>query len=328
MQEKSKPVLQARHWCLTINNWTDVEKAQFLVAQPLLDYWIYGEEIAPETGTPHLQAYVCFKNQKRLSAVKKVFPTAHLEVKRGTVKQAVDYCKEDGKFTEWGEMPEEQTSKATRVSAANWEDTKAKAVAGDLEAIDAEHFIKYYPSLKRIRSDYRLKRKPVILGWQEGHPPNIWYYGKPGIGKSCRARTDYPDAYIKAPQNKWWGGYDDEKFVLIDDLRLDHHFQLSNLITWSDRYPFQAEIKLDTTGIIRPEAIILTSNFHPNEIWHLEADIDSILRRFKIVHIVELEKFDVPRKKKPKLVRQDADLVSKRLSSCGCPIDTMCSCGI
>lgn len=61
------------------------------------------------------------------------------------------------------------------------------------------------------------------------------------------------------------------------------------MCTWADRYPFQAEIKTDSTGLIRPEIIVVTSNYSPEEIWgHDPAMVATIKRRFKVVEIVKL----------------------------------------
>lgn len=117
-----------------------------------------------------------------------------------------------------------------------------------MDEIDPEIYIKHYVNCKRIRTDTRLKKKMETLDWDEGNPPNEWIWGEPGAGKSRIAREENPERYDKMPHNKWWGGYEDEPVVLIDDLREDHVYQCSNLITWSDRYPFQAEIKSDSTG--------------------------------------------------------------------------------
>ena len=52
---------------------------------------------------------------------------------------------------------------------------------------------------------------------------------------------------------------------------------------WGDRYPFPAEIKGSTIGNIRPGLVVITSNYHPSEIWTDSRDSCPILRRFKKV---------------------------------------------
>lgn len=62
---------KARRWCFTWNNYTDetVEGLKGLSAEKV-DYLIVGFEIAPTTGTPHLQGYVEFKTPMAGSTVK------------------------------------------------------------------------------------------------------------------------------------------------------------------------------------------------------------------------------------------------------------------
>lgn len=69
-----------------------------------------------------------------------------------------------------------------------------------------------------------------------------WYWGKPGVGKSHRARAENPSLYIKA-QNKWWDGYKGQGAVLLDDLDkggscLGHYLKI-----WADKYACTGEIK-------------------------------------------------------------------------------------
>lgn len=127
-----KSVPEAKHWAgCTLNNYREEDKASFVAnIRPLATYYVYGEEVG-ENGTPHLQFMVSFVTKKRLTACKKLLPTAHWEIKAtgSTFKQASDYCKKgdqskaewnlhgsDGpnfgsnaRVTEWGTLPLEQT---------------------------------------------------------------------------------------------------------------------------------------------------------------------------------------------------------------------------
>ena len=119
---------EAKHWCLTINNYTQVDEAIFN-NPPLFKYAIYGREKG-ENGTPHLQAFVTMWKQTRLSEMKKIFPRAHLEIKRGTIQEAVAYCKKDMDFQEYGVMPLEQHVAGNEKNKERWDTAKQLAIEG------------------------------------------------------------------------------------------------------------------------------------------------------------------------------------------------------
>lgn len=59
--------------------------------------FIYGFEKG-ENGTPHIQGYVRFKNQKGFKALKKLLPTAHFEKAKGSDRDNFKYCSKEGDF--------------------------------------------------------------------------------------------------------------------------------------------------------------------------------------------------------------------------------------
>lgn len=90
-------------WCFTINNWTEAEWTK--VINYKCEYGIFGKEIAPTTGTKHIQGYWYFNSQKQGSTLMRAFPRASLRVAKGTPEQNRAYCSEDGDFVEVGTMP-------------------------------------------------------------------------------------------------------------------------------------------------------------------------------------------------------------------------------
>lgn len=68
------------NWSFTYSNYpTDVDDRFGVLfhggshGDPAIRYICYGYEIAPTTGTPHLQGLICFKSNVRWSTVDKVF---------------------------------------------------------------------------------------------------------------------------------------------------------------------------------------------------------------------------------------------------------------
>ena len=92
----TKQVSPARKWCFTFNNYKD---SDIIVLKELLSkhLYIFGEEIAPGKGTPHLQGFVQFTTKVRpLSVIP--YTEIHWETAKGTLEQNYIYCSKDHNY--------------------------------------------------------------------------------------------------------------------------------------------------------------------------------------------------------------------------------------
>lgn len=164
-----------------------------------------------------------------------------------------------------------------------WSHARSAATEGDLSTVDDQIFICHYNTLKTIQRDTAAKPEDLPSGEQVGY----WYWGSTGAGKTFAAINEFPGAYRKIANNKWWCGYNGEDNVIIDDLDKAHAFMGYHLKIWGDRYAFNSEIK-GRSAFIRPKSIVVTSNYHPRDIWEDQPTLGPILRRFKVVHFQSL----------------------------------------
>ena len=102
-QGKSRPT-KYRRWAFTINNYDAEEPwrtAETLSEQKTIKYLVVGRELAPTTGTRHLQGYIEYFSCRSFNGVTRhIFSmfngNAHVEVAHSSIKENVDYCtKED-----------------------------------------------------------------------------------------------------------------------------------------------------------------------------------------------------------------------------------------
>lgn len=275
---------RSRLWVMTCNNYNDshIAACRNAVRDDGCQWIIFGYETGL-LGTPHLQCAVYFKTNQRRSKVRNMFPGFWFSAARGNVEQNVTYCSKSGNFEEYGVRPSSESAGGKRSAEdrkRKWEDAKAKAISGCVDDIDAEIFVKQYSQLKTIARDYQCL--PQDLPPLSEHRVGFWYFGSAGCGKTYGALQSYPNAYRKIANNKWWCGYQGEENVVIDDLDKEHKYMGYHLKIWADRYAFTAEIK-GSSKLIRPKNVIVTSNVHPREMFHDDATLQPILRRFHIV---------------------------------------------
>lgn len=91
---------KTRQYCFTINNPCKEEEDVLISLEDQVEYIVWGRETG-ESGTPHFQGYVVFKNPRTISGLKKLLPRAHIEIAKGTPAQNEIYCKKDQDWTEY-----------------------------------------------------------------------------------------------------------------------------------------------------------------------------------------------------------------------------------
>jgi len=258
-----------RNYVFTQNNYGTTDMVDSIDCK----YMVYGKEVG-ESGTPHLQGFVSFKDPKAKSAVIKLMPGCHIDIAK-TIHDAITYCKKDGDFTERGTPPMTQQQKG---DSNQWSMIYKAAKSGDYESIPDDINMKYARQIDYVCERELKRAKHDTLPELQ----NEWHYGPTGCGKSRHSRETYPDAYLKMC-NKWWDGYKGEEVVLIEDFNIEQAKHLAHhLKLWSDHYPFRAEAK-GSCMVIRPKRIIVTSNY---SIEHAFGDdttgsLEPLCRRFK-----------------------------------------------
>lgn len=295
-----------RNYLFTWNNY-DEASIEYLRSEitAKAKYVIWGKEVAPTTGTLHLQGFVSFYNARTKSAAIKLLKGAHVtpvNVDNGCAK----YSTKDGDYEEHGVRPKTQKEKGLSGGQAEklrWEEAWKAAREGRIEDVPADIRYRYYKTTKEIAKDYMGTLDPIPK------LENQWIYGPSGTGKTSSVLARYPDAYKKMA-NKWWDGYQGEETVLIDDLDKKHAVLAHHLKIWGDHNSFLAETKGGAI-LIRPKRILITSN-HPLSIMAPEepADLIALKRRYQEIHFDTMKKYDdtePPKKKRMEELPSEPD---------------------
>lgn len=273
----------SKDWCLTIHDTSAVPTFY----EDKLSYMVYQLEIAPTTNKEHYQAFIQMHKKCRMSGIKKLYPSAHIESRKGTALQASDYCKKEESrkpettFTEFGELLS-QGQRTDLQSIMNNIRNKDK----DEEYKHTDTFLRNKRNLESYIQDNQPDRK--------FKPLTYWIYGKSGTGKS-RYIYEYAEKNNLTiwPGNKdydnFWNGYENQDIVLMDDFRYKH-CRFDRLLEVLDRYPCNVNVKGGYRKL-NSKIMCIISNNTPQEVYCYDQETEQMRQLIRrLDYIIEKKK--------------------------------------
>lgn len=270
-----------RNFHLTFNNYTqeDFSALQQNLQNHGCYYYVIGEEVG-ESGTPHLQGTVCYKNARAMSAMIKTFDKKiHWEPVKD-LTGSIKYCKKDNKFVAWGEEPKGQ---GFRTDLLELRDKIANGTTVDEICMDNPILYHQYGRTFNHIEDICLRKK-----FRTTMTRGIWYWGRTGTGKSHIAFDGYdPETAYNVPNdNGWWDGYKQQKTVIFNDFRGEIPY--NQMLQLVDKWPCTVRRRGREPMPFTSEFVIVTSSLPPWDIYTKRAQEDEIgqlLRRFEVVKL-------------------------------------------
>lgn len=99
--------IQASRYVFTLNNYNDENYEDYFSNFGIIKRVVFGFEVAPDTGTPHLQGYLEFIRSQRLAVCRRILPNARWERARGCCLTNYRYCTKNGRFGTVGDWTRE-----------------------------------------------------------------------------------------------------------------------------------------------------------------------------------------------------------------------------
>jgi len=270
-----------KNWLFTWNNFVDFDAPK---AWPNVTYLAYQHEVAPTTGTHHLQGFVQFSKKMRVQALVKMAPIAWKAMTYGDEQDVDDYvCKEESRFP--GSEVVKRGVMVRKGQRTDMSEVARAVISGkplNLVCQENPDFAMRYSKglqfLRRYATPPKAVREDLVVKL---------YIGPTGTGKTHAAVLEHPACYIKGT-DKWFDNYIGQDVVVFDDfMGAASKIGLAELLRLLDKYRYQVEVKggyewLECT------TLILTTNLHPRT-WYKyegrEESFNALMRRFTEVHL-------------------------------------------
>lgn len=277
------PNIRIRSNCFAWNNYTEENITNYKIfVQTHCSYGVFGKEICPTTGTPHLQCYFELRSQKSQMQIQKLLEyNIHFAGKTRDPPRAAEYCKEDGDFWEHGK----QHNQGQRSDLIELKD---KLLAGDTTVNDIVELepMTYHQYGRTLEKIEQLRLNRTFRTWETA---GVWYFGPTGVGKSHKAFEGYqPEThYLWNIQEEFQCGYVGQPIVIINDFRGEIKYSI--LLQMIDKWPFSLKRKGGGVIPFLAEKVIITSSLHPKDCYPRTCAKDSIEQLLRRVEIVRLE---------------------------------------
>lgn len=252
-----------KRFIFTWFDWTAEERERIIkyVEESSAVYAVFGEELAPTTGRPHLQGFLHLREKKRNSALARELGV--YADKRVTIATASDdatdehnrvYCSKGCNIFTFGTPGVNGRAHKLDEACELVKSAGLAAVARDMPTI----FVRHHRGLGALATitEQPRREKPTV----------IWLWGASGAGKTHMAREiaeeGHKTMYRKSMvTGKWFNGYTQQQVLLIDDIRCvaeGYGKTFMSLLDWLDQYETQVETKGGMVQLNSP-IIFLTS---------------------------------------------------------------------
>lgn len=227
-------------------------------------YFVFQHERGARGDRDHLQGYCEMPGQRTLGSVKELIgaPTAHIEKRMGSAKQAADYCKkEESRIAgpwEGGEISAQgKRSDLQEVAEIVLEGRPLREVARAMPAKWILHS-RGILALRDATADPPLRPRPRVL----------FLHGPTGCGKSRSVREvlEGKAEYFTAPDESrvWFDGYWQQPVILFDDF--SGQTPLQTMLWLLDRGRLRVPVKGSFTHI-HASWFVFTSNHAPDALY-------------------------------------------------------------
>lgn len=267
-------------WHVTGNN-TYETLIDLIKTQDFVTYGILGREVCPTTQNKHLQGYLEFKDKKTLNSLIKIWKGIHIEKRMGTQEQAIEYCKKDGDFAEFGEKKKQGLRTDISVFAENIKNGTYTVNHVLLENPQAYHcFGRTLEAIEAIVNEKKYRNWMTTCEW---------IYGPTGVGKSHYAYYNWdPEKCYEwklDEKSGWQDGYRGQEYVVINDFRGEIPY--NNLLKMIDKFPYYTPRRCKAPHPFLAKHIVITSSLPPEKVYkHRDAEdsLEQLLRRIVVIN--------------------------------------------
>lgn len=245
---------RSRKYQLTWNNPQDRGETHDKLKEILMKKWgnsvVYyclSDEIG-ETGTPHTHMFVCYQNAVRFSSIKDSYPSAHIEVAKGSPESNRAYIRKDGKwaetakaetvvegtFEEYGFIPKEGQGRRNDLNQL-YEQIKAGYTNAELLENDPDNMLRL-SYIDRTRNELLTEK---YKGTRRLDLQCIYVCGETECGKTKTILDEHGDENVcrvtdyKHP----FDHYAMEDVLVFDEFRSD--LPIGAMLNYMDIYPLQ-----------------------------------------------------------------------------------------
>lgn len=281
---------RSQYWCFTLNNYNESEEQALQTLctdNEIVTFCTYGREVGTSNGTRHLQGYLELSRRLRLNQVKSLLGQRyHLEKRRGTSKEAADYCqKEDATPFVYGTRSVSNQGKRTdleEVCNAIRNGATKRSIAFDYPTT----FVKYHKGLEVYTNTIMaIHNPPKFHGpfrWSIPDTGSIIIWGDSGIGKTEFAKYNLPKAlFVTHMDDLVKFNPDIYNGIIFDDMSFSHLHREAQIHLVDQDNPRSIHVRYTVATIPANTKKLFLTNVHNGMIFLNDPAIN---RRITIFH--------------------------------------------